>query len=227
MRLRFRDSAVEKSYRVEILRSGRLIICAYLVAAAFVYLAFSVLDYAVGGAAVAELWFIRYAIVCPVLLIAAAMIYQPSLDRFSQMVLSIAMATPGIGVIVMTAIMLPPFNSRYYAGLLIMVAHYGSSFVRLRFIHSLIISLLLVVLYQIVSTRINPIPFEDYLNNDFFLVMATGVGLFAAYIQELIYAPGLCRAKTRGRKKLAGLESFGRSHAGQQVARRIPGHHEP
>ena len=184
VRLRFRDSAVEKSYRVEILRSGRLIICAYLVAAAFVYLAFSVLDYAVGGAAVAELWFIRYAIVCPVLLIAAAMIYQPSLDRFSQMVLSIAMATPGIGVIVMTAIMPPPFNSQYYAGL-IMVVIYGSSFVRLRFIHSLIISLLLVVLYQIVSTRINPIPFEDYLNNNFFLVMATAVGLFSAYIQEI------------------------------------------
>ena len=100
------------------------------------------------------------------------------------MVLSIAMATPGIGVIVMTAIMPPPFNSQYYAGL-IMVVIYGSSFVRLRFIHSLIISLLLVVLYQIVSTRINPIPFEDYLNNNFFLVMATAVGLFSAYIQEI------------------------------------------
>jgi signal transduction histidine kinase len=42
-----------------------------------------------------------------------------------------------------------------------------------------------VALYQIVSTLINPIPFKDYLNNNFFLVMATAVGLFSAYIQEM------------------------------------------
>jgi signal transduction histidine kinase len=184
VRLRFHDSALEKSYRADMLREARFIICIYLVAAAFLYLVFGVLDRVVGGGAVAELWFIRYAIVCPVLLLAAAMIYLPSLDRYSQAVLSIAMATPGIGVIIMTAIMPPPFNSQYYAGL-IMVVIYGSSFVRLRFIHSLIISLLLVALYELVSARINPIPFKDYLNNNFFLVMATAVGLFSAYIQEM------------------------------------------
>ncbi len=184
VRLRFRDSAVEKSFCVEILREDRLIICSYLVAAACLYLSFAALDYFDGGAVVADLWFIRYAIACPVLLLAAAMIHQPSLDRFAQAVLSIAMTIPGIGIIVMTAIMSPPFNSQYYAGLILIVI-YGSSFVRLRFVRSLTISLLLVGLYQVVSTRINPIPFKDYLNNNFFLVSATIIGLFAGYFQEL------------------------------------------
>ncbi|HEY4940373.1 MAG TPA: ATP-binding protein [Rhizomicrobium sp.] len=184
LRLRFRNAAVEARYRVDSLNESRSLIRTYLIAAALLYLSFGILDSVVGGDLVQALWFIRYAIVCPVLLAAAALTYVPSFEKFSQTVLSIAMIAPGIGVVIMTAIMPPPFNSLYYAGL-IMVVIYGSSLVRLRFINSAIISLLLVALYQIVSTLINPIPFKDYLNNNFFLTLATAVGLFSGYIQEM------------------------------------------
>ncbi|HEY2883707.1 MAG TPA: ATP-binding protein [Rhizomicrobium sp.] len=184
VRLRFRDPETERRYLSESLNEARTLIRIYLVAAALLYLTFGVLDYVVGGSLVATLWFVRYAIVCPIFLAAAAMTYVPAFDTLAQTVLSIAMIAPGIGVVIMTAIMPPPFNSLYYAGL-IMVVIYGSSLVRLRFVNSVFISLLLVALYQIVSTLINPIPFKDYLNNNFFLVMATAVGLFSAYIQEM------------------------------------------
>ena len=39
--------------------------------------------------------------------------------------------------------------------------------------------------YQISAIVINPIPRNMLISNDFFLVMATGVGLFSGYIQEL------------------------------------------
>jgi two-component system cell cycle sensor histidine kinase PleC len=184
VRLQFRDPETERRYLSESLNEARTLIRIYLVAAALLYLTFGVLDYVVGGSLVATLWFVRYAIVCPIFLAAAAMTYVPAFDTLAQTVLSIAMIAPGIGVVIMTAIMPPPFNSLYYAGL-IMVVIYGSSLVRLRFVNSVFISLLLVALYQIVSTLINPIPFKDYLNNNFFLVMATAVGLFSAYIQEM------------------------------------------
>jgi two-component system, cell cycle sensor histidine kinase PleC len=184
VRLRFRDPQTERRYLSESLNEARTLIRIYLVAAALLYLCFGFLDYVVGGSLVATLWFVRYAIVCPIFLAAAAMTYTPTFDTLAQTVLSIAMIAPGIGVVIMTAIMPPPFNSLYYAGL-IMVVIYGSSLVRLRFTNSVFISLLLVALYQIVSTAINPIPFKDYLNNNFFLVMATAVGLFSAYIQEM------------------------------------------
>jgi len=184
LRLRFREPAIERKYLSESLNEARTLIRTYLVAAALLYLMFGILDWVVGGQLVASLWFVRYAVVCPILLGAAAMTYLPAFDTFAQTVLSIAMIAPGIGVVIMTAIMPPPFNSLYYAGL-IMVVIYGSSLVRLRFVNSVLISLLLVALYQIVSTLINPIPFKDYLNNNFFLVMATAVGLFSAYIQEM------------------------------------------
>jgi signal transduction histidine kinase len=54
----------------------------------------------------------------------------------------------------------------------------------LRFINAGVVSLILVVLYQIVSRVINPIPFKEYLNNNFFLIMATAVGLFSGYFHE-------------------------------------------
>ncbi|MEI9994406.1 MAG: ATP-binding protein [Rhizomicrobium sp.] len=183
LRLRFGDPAIEERFRVESINESRPLIRTYLVAAAMLYLTFGVLDAVVGGSLVGILWFIRYAVVCPILLGSAALTYVPSFETFSQRVISTAMITPGLGVVVMTAIMPAPFNSLYYAGL-IMVVIYGSSLVRLRFINSVIISLTLVGLYQVVSLVINPIPFKDYLNNNFFLVMATAVGLFSGYIQE-------------------------------------------
>ena len=184
LRLRFRDPAVEARYRLESINESRSLIRTYLLAAAMLYLTFGVLDAEVGGPVVGALWFIRYGIVCPMLVGAALLTYVPGFARFAQAVTSIAMVTPGLGIIAMIAIMPPPYSSFYYAGL-IMVVIYGSSLVRLRFVNSLLISTSLVVLYQVVSTQINPIPFKQWLNNDFFLVMATAVGLFSGYIQEL------------------------------------------
>ena len=151
LRLRFREDAIEARYRVESLNESRSLIRTYLIAAALLYLTFGILDSVVGGAMVHTLWFIRYAVVCPVLLGAAGLTLVPSFERFSQTVVSIAMITPGLGVVTMTAIMPPPFNSLYYAGL-IMVVIYGSSLVRLRFVNSVVNSLLLVAAYQVVST---------------------------------------------------------------------------
>jgi len=184
LRLRFRDAAVEARYRLESINESRSLIRTYLIAAALLYLTFGVLDAEVGGPMVGALWFIRYGLVCPILVGAALLTYVPGFVKFAQTAVSIAMITPGLGIVAMTAIMPAPFNGSYYAGL-IMVVIYGSSLVRLRFVNSLLISLSLVGLYQIVSTQINPIPFKLWLNNNFFLVMATAVGLFSGYIQEL------------------------------------------
>src|SRR6478736_2282722 len=84
LRLRFRDPEVEHRYRVESLNESRGLIRVYLIAAAVLYLSFGVLDAVVGGPMVETLWFIRYAIVCPVLLIVAFLTYVPSFDKFSQ-----------------------------------------------------------------------------------------------------------------------------------------------
>ena len=182
--LRFRDSNVERLFQSETLRASVNFIRAYFVAGTLLYIAFGILDLVVGGSSVFSLLAIRYGVVAPILIGLFALTFFPLFFRVAQAALSAAMLASGLGIIAMTAIMGPPFNSLYYAGL-IMVVSYCGSLIRLKFEHSVLISLFLFAAYQVVASWINPIPVQFYIANDFFLAMATGVGLFSAYIQEL------------------------------------------
>jgi signal transduction histidine kinase len=94
------------------------------------------------------------------------------------------MLTAGLGITAMTAIMSPPFNSQYYAGLILVVIYCGS-LSRMNFHHGFLISLFLVDSYQTVALLINPISMGAFISNNFFLVVAMGMGSFSAYIAEL------------------------------------------
>jgi two-component system cell cycle sensor histidine kinase PleC len=120
----------------------------------------------------------------PILLSIFTLTFFPLFYRVAQQALSMVMISSGEGIVVMTAIMGPPGNSQYYAGL-IMIVIYCGSLIRLKFHYSVLISLLLLASYEVVAFFINPIPIATFISNTFFLAMATGVGLFSAYIQEL------------------------------------------
>jgi len=184
LQLRFRNAAVEQTFIRETLRQSLNFVRSYLIAGTGLYICFGVLDWIVGGDTLPALWAIRYAVVCPILLGIFALTFFPVFLRVSQPALAAAMLASGFGIVVMTAIMHAPWNSQYYAGL-IMVVIYCGSLIRLKFIHSLWISLLMIACYQAVGLVINPIATKDFINNDFFLIMATGVGLFSGYIQEM------------------------------------------
>jgi signal transduction histidine kinase len=182
--LRFRDPAIETVFLSDTLHSSINFIRAYLVAGTCLYISFGFLDYVVGGEAVNDMWLIRYAVVVPMLLSVLSLTFFPLFYRVAQQALAVVMISSGEGIVAMTAIMGPPFNSQYYAGL-IMIVIYCGSLIRLKFHFSVLISLLLLVSYEIVAFFINPIPIPTFISNTFFLGMATGVGLFSAYIQEL------------------------------------------
>ena len=182
--LRFRTPDVETTFLDDTLRQSINFVRAYLIAGTCLYVLFAILDSVVGGASLKFLLFIRFGIVMPTLLGIFTLTFFPLFYRVAQFALATAMLSSGFGVVAMTAIMGPPFNSKYYAGL-IMVVIYCGSLIRLKFHYSVLISILLFVAYQAVSLWINPIPLADYISNNFFLAMATGVGLFSAYIQEL------------------------------------------
>jgi signal transduction histidine kinase len=183
VRLRFRDPQEEAVFGRESLAQSINFIRAYLIAGAGLYALFGILDTIVGGDQLYQLLAIRYGIVTPVILGVFAYTFFPAFLRRAQAALVIATLTAGFSIVVMTAIMSGPFKDGYYAGL-IMVVIYCGTLIRLKFIHSLWISILLFVSYQLVCWWINPIPLEKAISNDFFLFMATGVGLFSGYIEE-------------------------------------------
>jgi signal transduction histidine kinase/CheY-like chemotaxis protein len=182
--LRFRDPEVESLFTRETFAQSLIFIRAYLLAGATLYFSFGLLDVTVGGRMTDYLLGIRYGVVCPILLGIFGLTYLPAFFRIGQAALGAAMLSSGFGVVVMTAIMGPPFNSLYYAGI-IMVVIYCGSLIRLKYRYSVMISLFLVVSYQVSAIAINPIAPAMLISNDFFLVMATAVGLFSGYLQEL------------------------------------------
>lgn len=184
LRLRFRDMRAERVFQRDSLEQSLHLIRVWLIAGTLLYAGFGVLDVVLGGRALPAILTIRFAIVLPILLCIFVLTFRPWFDKVMQAALSAAMLSSGMGVVAMTAVMGPPFNSLYYAGL-IMVQSYCGSVVRLSFRFSAMISAFLFCLYQAVALWINPIPLPVFISNDFFLAMASGVGLFAGYIQEL------------------------------------------
>lgn len=215
--LYFRDPGVERRFVVSNMAKALPLVRISLFFAAVLYGTFALLDYTVARGAYHELWTIRFGIVCPVLLTVSFLTFFPKIFfKISQELLSLAMAASGFGIIAMTMVAPPPVNSLYYAGL-IMVVIYGSTMIRLRFIYSTLISLTLVGAYQYVALHWNPVEPASLIANNFFLVMATLVGIFASYIQELyirrnwVATELLTREKERSEALLA--ESRAANHA--------------
>jgi two-component system cell cycle sensor histidine kinase PleC len=213
--LRFIDPKTEREYRRTDIDQNRPLIRAYLIAAAALFLAFGALDLQAAGSALDRVLFVRYGLVCPILLGVAFATFLPAFNRYAQILLSAAMAAPGLGIVYMTAILNGPARGEYYAGL-IMVVIYGSALVRLQFFNTIFISATLVGLYQLVALYINPIAHKELISNDFFLIMAAAVGIFSGYIQEVAI-----RANFRSKKllELKKQESEGLLRQAQAASR--------
>jgi signal transduction histidine kinase len=182
--LYFRDPQTARTFEREMLRSSLGVIRTYVFAGTLLYVAFGFLDWLVGGDAVPAMFVIRFGLGTVVLLITFTLTFFPIFVRIGQFALGCNLIASGLGVVVMTAIMPAPYNAQYYAGV-VMCVIYSSSLIRLRFTYAAIISTILVGTYQISALVLNPIPFVTYICNNFFLTMATGVGLFSGYYQEL------------------------------------------
>lgn len=204
MSLRFTDSATERRFHEEHLRRSLPIIQLFLFFAATLFGLFGILDAYIVPDALAEVWTIRYAIVCPILACGFMFTFTSYFVRWAQVALSICMLASGLGVIAMTAIAKPPGNYLYYAGL-IMVVIYGSSLIRLRYLYAASISIGLFGLYQVVALYINPIPSWALINNNFFLAFSVAVGIFSSYAQEIYvrraYVSNLLLAREKERSE--------------------------
>ncbi len=184
LRLRFRDPHVEAVFTRDTFVQSITFIRAYLLAGMALYASFGLLDLTAGGGVTELLWVIRYGVVCPVLLTIFGLTLWRGFPSIGQAALATSMIITGLGVVAMTVIMPPPFNSLYYAGVTMVVIYCGA-LIRMKWLYSALIAALLVGSYQASALWLNPIAPQMLISNDFFLAMATLVGLFSGYIQEL------------------------------------------
>ncbi len=184
--LYFDDREVETNFSRSSLKKSLPIIRLSLALAALLYGAFGFLDYVLLGPDAVPIWIIRYCGVCPALLIVMALTYHPRFYYFSQPALIVSTMSAGLGVVAMTVLTEPPTNYYYYAGL-IMVVIFASTLIRLRHQYSAAAALAMVVIYEIATLTLNPVPDTVLISNNFFLIMALSIGVFANYALELYY----------------------------------------
>jgi signal transduction histidine kinase len=179
----FKNADVEQDFSARSFRQSIHFIRVYLIAAVALYSMFGLLDAVVAVEYNATLLLIRYGFAVPIMIGVLGLSFTAPFENYVQPALAAAMGAGGLGVIFMCAVLGPPLNSQYYAGL-IMVVIYSGSLLGLRFSYSVMVTIGLWACYQFVALYFNPIPVSEYISNNFFLGMATGVGCFCSYILE-------------------------------------------
>ena len=144
------------------------------------YTAFGILDVWIAPLHRQTLWLIRYAVVAPLLIVTILFTYHPSFEKHREAIVATVVLIAVLGIVAMTAIILPPGNYLYYAGL-ILALMYTFTLVRLSIPVSLGISVITTVAYVVVAFYVSRTPPALITNNLFFLVSTIVIGFSANY----------------------------------------------
>ncbi|WP_148301731.1 ATP-binding protein [Sneathiella glossodoripedis] len=182
--LRFSDRGFENDYNDDAIAKSLVVMRLSLLSALIIYGAFSFLDYYVLTDVYETAIAIRFTTTIPFILIVYALTYTRFYARFAQLGAALCMLVSGLSIIAMTYIASEPGNYLYYAGLTPLII-FCCCLPPTRFLYATSVTVFLVVAYHISAMWLNPIPVMILLANDFFLLTAAGMGIFAAYFQEL------------------------------------------
>ena len=170
------------------------------------YPLFGILDDLLIPAVKEQVWLIRFAIVCPFLLLFLLLTGTRLFMRWSQQLLALAVLVLGFGIIAMTVIAYPPGSYYYYAGL-ILVLMWAYTITALRFLYATFAGWALVLGYEIVAIGFSHTPLPVLVSNNFFFLSANIIGMSACYLIEFYKRRDFCQRHwlERERAKSDGL----------------------
>ncbi|MDI6699212.1 MAG: GGDEF domain-containing protein [Candidatus Saccharicenans sp.] len=179
----------------------------------FLYSAFAILDSVSVGPLWPKIWFIRFAVVNPILIAGFLLSFKRSFFvRRYQEIVSLVVLAAGGGILAMLALIPAPALYLYVQGLMLVVI-YNFTFLGLRFVRASINGLLLVAAFETVSLWINPLPRAVFINNNFFLISANVIGMAVAYYLEKLnrdnFLHGISLRKLAEVDSLTGLLNRG------------------
>ena len=189
-RLRF-PVALERQFQ-RVYFDNSLAICRVAMAMTLLmWMAFGVLDYFVLPVSRPQVWFVRFFVISPVLLIIFLLSFTRYFRRLMQFGLFVDVLVGGFGLILISATAQPnePGYSFYYAGLML-IPLISYSFARMRFWNATIANWIVVLVYvasAVFSQNILQIPQgkTTFLNSIFFILAANVAGMGACYSLEL------------------------------------------
>lgn len=149
----------------------------------FFYAIFGILDAWLVPEVKLALWFIRYAIVCPIVFLVFLFSFTRYFRKYMQLAIASAVLAGGLGIIKMILIAPYPASHSYYAGL-ILVFFYGYTFYKLRFVWATLTGWIIVIAYEIAAIWSHSTDIPILINNNFFFLTGNVFGMFACYSIE-------------------------------------------
>jgi PAS domain S-box-containing protein len=152
-------------------------------AALIFYAAFGILDAIIMPDRYPIFWIIRWAVVCPAILMVLLVSYTRFAGRFLQPVLGLGTLVCGLGIIAMVQLATPHSNHSYVGGL-VQVIFYLFTFSRLRFIWGSAVVCTLIPTYLIVTATLSGVPQNFIVGKAFHLSIIGVMGMMAGYAIE-------------------------------------------
>jgi class 3 adenylate cyclase len=135
-------------------------------------------------------WFIRYVIVAPVIIVALVASYVDFFQKHVQMLMGIVVAVSGLGIVTMISITREAeFGNRFYFTGLILVSMWAYGIMRLRFWYAIVANLVIMAGYEFASIVIKQLLASEtgiviFTMHNFFFLGANVIGMFASYALE-------------------------------------------
>jgi len=196
----------EDAFREDFIQKSMSQVRISLALGLILYPLFGILDYLLIPNVKEAIWFIRYLIVCPYLLLLLFFTHIHYFKRISQPLLVLTVLVMGFGIIAMTVIAYPPGSYFYYAGL-ILVLMWTYTIAALRFLYATLAGWALVFVYEIVAIGFEGTPFSVLISNNFFFLSANIIGMLACYLIEFYKRKDFCQRRwlEEERQKSEGL----------------------
>lgn len=154
-----------------------------ILASLIFYGAFGILDVIVFPNDYQVLWMIRWAIVCPCLLMVYLLSYGRHFHRCFQSTISLGSLICGFGIIAMMEITSQNQNSAYEGGL-VQIIFFIFTFGRLRFIWGSMTACTLVLTYLLTAITTGTLPSDFLISKGFHLSLICLMGMMAGYAIE-------------------------------------------
>jgi diguanylate cyclase (GGDEF)-like protein len=181
--LSFKNQRLESFYRQYALRTLRRQARIALLVGAIIYGLYSALDFLfVPADVVVKVWYVRMLVILVAFGVLMLTFYRRFI-RYNQFMLACVGLVAGIGLLVKMWWLSDLAVNYFYAGL-ILITFWCHSFSGLRFVHATIVSLSILVVFNVLFAGLRPLPLISIVSYDFFLIGANLFGAFASYISE-------------------------------------------
>lgn len=175
---------VEASYREETYPKELKQVRINIAMAWVVYSLFALLDAWVTPQVRHQTWFIRFAIVTPVVFATLALSYTKYFKRYQQLIVSFLVLVGGGGIVAFIAFTYPIVPHLHFAGLLLVFMCAYLAF-KLRFLYATVTCWAIIGMYEITDLLYIHSDLGGFLTDNFFYISANLLGMFANYQREM------------------------------------------